>query len=276
MKTSIVVPLFNEVSTVNELLTRVVQAPMPVGVDKEIIIVESNSTDGTRLAVQNFLASERNGPIEFKLVLQEKPKGKGNAVRAGFENATGDFIIIQDGDLEYDVNEYPLLLQPLIDGKSQVVVGSRHLSAGSWKIRKFDQTPVKASIYNFAGIFFHGYFNLMFWSKVTDPTTMFKVFRRDCLSKITLVGDRFEFDLELLGKLILAGYTPYEVPVSYNSRGVEEGKKIRFFQDGYLCMLMMTRCRIEHTLIRFLNYFKILALQIKNRIYNGTNCYYRI
>ncbi len=257
MKTSIVVPLFNEAATCSELLNRVIKAPLPENMKREIIIVESNSTDGTRQAVQKFIADQGPNPgFEINLILQDKPKGKGNAVRAGFANATGDFIIIQDGDLEYDVNEYPMLLQPLIDGHTQVVVGSRHLSAGSWKIRKFDQTPIKATIYNFAGIFFHGYFNLMFWSKVTDPTTMFKVFRRDCLEKITLVGDRFEFDLELLGKLILAGYTPLEVPVSYNSRGIEQGKKIRFFQDGFLCMMMMTRCRLEHSFNSFLKLFQ--------------------
>jgi len=247
-KVSIVVPVFNESATVNELLKRVITAPLPAGMSREIVIVESNSTDGTRGLVQDFMKKNPSTPdVELKLVLEEKPSGKGHAVRAGFKGATGDIIIIQDGDLEYDVNEYPILVQPIVDGRTHVVVGSRHLSAGSWKIRKFDQTPIRAAIYNFAGIFFHGYFNLMFWSKVTDPTTMFKVFRRDCLKRITLRGDRFEFDLELLGKLILAGYVPYEVPVSYNSRGIEQGKKIRFFQDGFLCMVMMTMCRLEHS-----------------------------
>lgn len=257
MKVSIVVPIFNESATVKELLLKVIQAPLPAGVDRELVIVESNSPDGTRKIVQEFI-SEQQPNLNFllNLVLQEKPSGKGNAVREGMDNATGDIIIIQDGDLEYDVNDYPTLVQPILDGKTSVVVGSRHLSAGSWKIRKFDQTPIKAAIYNFAGIFFHGYFNLMFWSKVTDPTTMFKVFKRDCLKKITLRGDRFEFDLELLGKLILAGYVPYEVPVSYNSRGVEQGKKIRFFSDGYRCMLMMTVCRLEHWAKSLTSYFQ--------------------
>ncbi len=260
LKTSIVVPIFNESATVIQLLERVVSAPLPEGVTREIVIVESNSKDGTRELVQDYIAKNKSRfGFDIKLVLQAKPSGKGNAVREGFKNATGDFIIIQDGDLEYDVNDYPSLLRPLMEGKSQVVVGSRHLSAGSWKIRKFDQTPFKAAIYNFAGIFFHGYFNLMFWSKVTDPTTMFKVFRRDCLDKITLRGDRFEFDLELLGKLILAGFTPYEVPVTYNSRGVEQGKKIRFFQDGYRCMMMMTMCRIEYALKNFAEFLRFGA-----------------
>ncbi len=250
MKTvSIIVPVFNESATVKELLERVIAAPLPEGMDKEIVIVESNSTDGTRHLVQSFVnKTPDTAGLKMKLVLQDRPSGKGNAVRAGFDNATGDIIIIQDGDLEYDVNDYPILVQPILEGRTHVVVGSRHLSAGSWKIRKFDQTPIRATIYNFAGIFFHGYFNLMFWSKVTDPTTMFKVFRRDCLKRIKLRGDRFEFDLELLGKLILAGYVPFEVPVSYNSRGIEQGKKIRFFQDGYRCMLMMTMCRLEYSL----------------------------
>ena len=158
MKTvSIVVPVFNESATVAELLKRVIAAPLPQGIDKEIVIVESNSTDGTRGLVQSFVSKTPNtADLKIKLVLQEKPSGKGNAVRAGFDNATGDIIIIQDGDLEYDVNDYPILVQPILEGRTHVVVGSRHLSAGSWKIRKFDQTPIRAAIYNFAGIFFHG------------------------------------------------------------------------------------------------------------------------
>jgi glycosyltransferase involved in cell wall biosynthesis len=247
MKLSILVPVYNEARTALELLSRVCGAPLPHGVAKEIIIVESNSTDGTRELVQNFVKA--NQALPLKLILQERPRGKGNAVIEALKAASGDIVLIQDGDLEYDVGDYPALLQPILDGRADFVLGSRHLSAGSWKIRKFEKDPYKSILLNLGGIFFHGIFNLLYGQHLTDPTTMYKVFRRKCLEGISLVSHRFDFDFELVAKLIRAGYKPLEVPVSYQSRGFGEGKKVRVFRDPFLWLWAIFKfrfCRLEN------------------------------
>ena len=242
MKVSIVIPVYNEGATVGELLHQVWEQPLEL--EKEMVIVESNSSDGSRDIVKKF-AQEKDAlaPGSVKLVLQERPRGKGSAMREGFAHATGDIILIQDADLEYDVKDYPAVLAPIVEGKTAFVLGSRHLSAGSWKIRKFEGAFIKAQFMNLGGALFHGYFNILFGTHLTDPTTMFKVFRRDCLEHFTLKANRFDFDFELLGKLIRAGYPPLEVPISYVSRGFEEGKKVRIFRDPPMWMWMILKTR---------------------------------
>lgn len=230
-KLSIIVPVFNEGKTVRQLLDLVWNQQIS-GVEKEFVIVESNSQDDSRAIVQKF-ANEKNTivPHSVKLILQEAPGGKGKAVREGFRAATGEIILIQDADLEYDVKDYPSLLEPILDGHSHFVLGSRHMGAGNWKIRKFGKNQIRSRIMNLGGILFHGLFNLFFGTRLTDPTTMYKVFRRSCLKEFDLVSNRFDFDFELLGKLIRAGFMPIEIPVSYVSRGFEDGKKVRVFRD---------------------------------------------
>lgn len=232
---SIIIPIYNEAATIEQLFARVVGQEIS-DYSKEIILVESNSTDGSRELVKKIVESAKapsgmQNPFRVSAVFQNQPMGKGNAVRAGMESATGDIILIQDADLEYDTADYPALLEPIRSGKAQFVLGSRHLSAGNWKIRKFENDPFRSIVLNFGGIFFHGLFNLVFQVKLSDPTTMFKVFSRSCIANLSLTRDRFDFDYELAGKLIRAGFVPYEVPVSYKSRGFSEGKKIRIFRD---------------------------------------------
>ena len=238
LKLSIILPIYNEVASVRQLLNMVWLQPV-LNLEKELIIIESNSTDGTREIVKRFVSAHAG----VKLILQPKPRGKGNAVREGFIAATGDIILIQDGDLEYDTKDYPLLIQPILDGKTDFVLGSRHLAAGSWKIRNFGNTKIRSLLMNFGGIFFHGVFNLVYGQSLTDPTTMYKVFRRRCLENLHLVSDRFDFDFELLGKLIRAGYTPFEVPILYSSRGFQDGKKIRVFRDPFTWIWAIFRFR---------------------------------
>lgn len=241
-KVSIVIPVFNEAATVKDLLFSV--WAQPISIDKELIIIESNSTDGTRALVKEF-AQEKNRvtPGVVTLVLQDRPKGKGFAVRQGLEKATGDIILIQDGDLEYDVKDYPQLLQPIIDGKASFVLGSRHLSASTWKIRSFAKDKFKAVFMNLGGALFHSFFNVVYRQKLTDPTTMYKVFEKKCLKGIHFESNRFDFDFELVAKLIRAGYTPLEVPVSYKSRGFDEGKKIRVFRDPFAWIWAIVKFR---------------------------------
>lgn len=231
MKISIILPVYNEVNTLETLLERVYQQPIP-GHTKELVIVESNSKDGSREVVQQFAARHAQTlEPEIKVVLQDSPRGKGFAVRAGLKKVSGDIILIQDGDLEYDVRDYPALIAPIADGRTRFVLGSRHLATGQWKIRKFDEDPFRSTLLNLGGILFHGLFNLMYGQRLTDPTTMYKVFRTDCLEGITLISNRFDLDFELVAKLIRAGFSPMEIPVNYKSRGFEEGKKVRVILD---------------------------------------------
>ncbi len=240
MKVSIIIPVYNEASTVVELLEQVWQQPLTL--EKEIIIIESNSTDGSRELVERF-AQEKRGQVT--LILQERPRGKGFAVREGFKKATGDIILIQDADLEYDVKDYPTVLQPIIDGRTSFVLGSRHVQGDTRNIRKFEGSPIKAQFMNFGAVLFHTFFNVLFGVRLTDPTTMFKVFRRSCLDSFTLSGNRFDLDFELLGKLIRAGFYPIEVPISYKSRSFAEGKKIRIILDPLLWVRIILKTRFS-------------------------------
>ena len=240
---SIIIPVYNEAATVVRLLDQVWLQSLPI--PKELVIIESNSTDGSRALVQSWVGRTKSQDpgASISLLQQPVPRGKGNAVREGLAAARGTYILIQDGDLEYDVSDYPALLQPLIEGKTRFVLGSRHLSAGDWKIREFAKEPWKAILLNFGGILFHGLFNVLFGTKLTDPTTMYKVFRRDCLEHFTLTGNRFDLDFELVGKLIRAGFPPLEIPVGYRSRSYAEGKKIRIIHDPLLWIRIMFKTR---------------------------------
>lgn len=244
MKVSIVIAVYNEASTVGALLERVWAQPLP-GLTRELIIVESNSTDGSRAIVAEFIArhSAAGGSAHVQAIYQDRPCGKGRAIRAGFAASSGDILLIQDADLEYEVSEYPDLLRPIIEGRTAFVLGSRHLGPARWKIRQFANNGLLASLMNAGGVLFRGLFNLLFSVRLTDPTTMYKVFRADCLEGLSFNCDRFDFDFELLGKLIRAGYAPLEVPVSYRSRGFEEGKKIRILRDPVTWVVAILRCR---------------------------------
>lgn len=242
MKLSIIIAVFNEESTVGVLLNRVWGTQID-GITKEIIIVESNSTDRSREICSEFVERHQNATGDsIQLHLQSAPLGKGFAVREGLAKATGDIVIIQDADLEYDINDYQFLIKPITEGKADFVLGSRHLAAGNWKIRKFNKSPVKSTLFNIGGLLFHALFNRIYGQNLTDPTTMFKVFRRSCIEGLRFTSNRFDFDFELVGKLIRAGYNPLEIPVSYFSRGFEEGKKTRIFRDP----LTWTRAILWH------------------------------
>lgn len=221
---SVIVPVFNEIATVRTALDALLAKRIP-GVDIEVIIVESNSTDGSRDAVR---ACE--GRPGVKIILEPQPQGKGHAVRAGLAQATGDIVLIQDADLEYDLGDYEPLLAPILAGERTFVLGSRH-GQGGFKIRQFDDQPLRAFVLNSAHWAFTFLINASLGIRLRDPFTMYKVFRRDCLRGLTLTCNRFDFDWELLIKLVRAGHRPVEIPVNYTSRSFAEGKKIRVFRD---------------------------------------------
>jgi hypothetical protein len=225
LRLSVVMPVYNERSGFQKTMERLLDKEIPE-VDIDVIVVESNSTDGTR---EDVLAYRDDPRVE--VILEEKPSGKGHAVRRGLEVAAGDFILIQDADLEYDIDDYDALLEPLSRYEVGFVLGMRTSADGSWGVRKFGQNTMTSHVMNVGHLVFLALFNLVYRQKLRDPFTMYKVFRKDCVHGLTFECDRFDFDWELTGKLIRAGYHPIELPVSYHSRSFHEGKKVSFFRD---------------------------------------------
>lgn len=234
---SLVVPVYQEAATIGVLLERLVGLEIP-GVDIEIVAVESNSSDGTREIVLGYAKHPR-----VLVVLQAQPRGKGHAVREGLAHVSGDFIGIQDGDLEYRLDDYPALLAPLLDGTADVVLGSRHVPGRP--LRQLGSHRLQSMIVNAAHLGFTLLFNLTYGVRLRDPFTMYKLFRAECIDGLVLVSDRFDFDWELLGKLIRRGYRPQEIPVAYNSRSFETGKKVRFFRDPPTWLVACMRFRLS-------------------------------
>jgi len=222
---TIVLPVYNEGSTFPVLMEQLLGLEL-VNIKKEIIIVESNSKDNSRDLVLKY----KDHP-EVKLVLQEKPNGKGNAVREGMKNATGDIMLIQDADLEYDLNDYHALLEPILAYRKPFILGSRH--SGKRKMRHFNDQAYLSAYLNFGHVLFTTLLNILFGQRMKDPFTMFKVFRRDCLYNLKFECNRFDFDYELVIKLLRKGYVPVEIPVNYYSRSFKEGKKVNIFRDPF-------------------------------------------
>ena len=237
MKVSILIPVYNEARTCRALLEAVLAADC-AGCEKEILVVESNSTDGTQAIVREYESKRL-----LRALYEDRPRGKGHALKAALGAATGDIVLIQDADLEYKVSEYPALLKPILDGRADFVLGSRHLGANTWQIRKFITNHLSARVINLGGLLYTTLFNVLYGVKLTDPATMFKVFRRACLEGVRLRSNWFELDWEIVAKLVRKGHLPQEVPVSYASRSVEEGKKIRFWRDGPLVFWAILRVR---------------------------------
>jgi glycosyltransferase involved in cell wall biosynthesis len=239
---SVVMPVYNEAETVGVAIERVLSLQIP-DVLIELVVVESNSTDGSR----DIVASYRDAP-GVKVVLQDAARGKGNAVREGFERAAGSIILIQDADLEYSIDDYPALLEPIVDGRVDFTLGCRHVRGKPMRIMA--DTRVRASIVNAAHWVFLGMFNLTYGTRLRDPFTMYKVFRSECIDGVEFVSDRFDFDWELMAKLVRLGYLPLEVPVTYNARTFGEGKKVRFFRDPPTWVWACIRfrfCRLRRT-----------------------------
>lgn len=233
---SVVVPVFNEAATTRQTLAALLDKEIP-GLQIEILIVESNSTDGSREIVLGFREHPR-----VRIILEDRPSGKGHAVRAGFAAATGDILLIQDADLEYDLADYESLLAPIMAGRQAFVLGSRH-GRGGWAIRKFSDQPFRALVLNLAHWTFTLLINASLGIWLKDPFTMYKVFRRECLNGLTFTCNRFDFDWELLIKLVRNGYRPIEIPITYRSRSFQQGKKIRMFRDPFTWLIAWGKAR---------------------------------
>ncbi len=235
---SIVMPVFNEATSVRAGIERVLAKQLP-DLDIELIIVESHSTDGTGEIVREY-----EGRSRVKVVWEEHPRGKGHAVRAGFSHLRGDFVLIQDADDEYDIEDYDVLLEPLMSGEAEFVLGARH-GGRTWKMRQFNDQRLAGGFLNFGHWLFTALVNVLFGLRLRDPFTMYKVFRTDCLRGLTFECNRFDFDFELLIKLVRRGYRPIEIPVNYRSRSFKQGKKVNVFRDPWTWLRALIKYRLR-------------------------------
>ena len=220
MKLSVIIPVYNEVNTIAKIIERVKR----VLIEKEIIVVDDGSTDGTRGKIDSVPG--------IKILKHETNRGKGAAIRTGLAFAFGELVIVQDADLEYDPNDYLELIKPIEEGVADVVYGSRNLGN--------NKSGMKA--YKWGGVFLSHLANLLYGLRITDEATCYKLFKTDVLKSLNLKCQRFEFCPEVTAKLAKRKYRIKEVPISYNPRSFAEGKKIKW-TDGVLAIFYLIKFR---------------------------------
>lgn len=232
LKISVIIPVYNEVHVLPQVIERVLAAPLPAGCEKEIIVVDDGSTDGTTEWLSGY-----HGP--FVVVHHSVVNfGKGAAIRIGIAKATGDVILIQDGDLEYDPRDWVAVLTPIVEGHADAVYGSRFLGTlrdGRHGMKRSNWLANK--ILTFAA-------NTLYGAGITDEATAYKAFRTSVIRRVRLRCLRFEFCPEVTAKIRRCGVRIHEVPISYNPRGILEGKKIRW-QDGVQALWTLIRYRFQ-------------------------------
>ena len=229
---SVIIPAYNEEATISRLLDAVLDCDLPPGVDREVVVVDDASTDGTQNALEPYASNPR-----VRIFRQSRNRGKGSALRRGFAEARGDFVIVQDADLEYDPREYPKLLQPVLDGRADVVYGSRFMGSDAHRVLFFWHSVGNRLL----TLLSNSVTNL----NLTDMETCYKLFRIEILRRIELREDRFGIEPEVTAKVARLGVRIYEVGISYAGRTYEEGKKIGW-RDG----LWALWCIFKYGLLR--------------------------
>jgi len=236
-------PVYNERGTLEEIVNRVREVNLtvdtegknpllhgPIQLEREIVIVDDGSTDGTREILNKWMAKP---PRDMCIVFHRQNGGKGAALRTGFEHASGDLIVIQDADLEYDPRDYVKLLEPILEGRTPVVYGSR-FSGGPRAAMSLTHTMGNKLLTVVT--------NVLYGTSLSDMETCYKCFRRDVIANMPLRSRRFEIEPELTAKILKRGYTIFEVPISYNGRAFHEGKKITW-RDGFTALRTLVKYR---------------------------------
>lgn len=230
MKLSIIIPVYNEKGTILEILKRINNVVL--GLEKEIIIVDDFSNDGTSEILKSL---DKN---LYSVIFKNKNEGKGSAIKAGLKRVTGDIILFQDADLEYDPSDYPAMIAPIINGKTEVVLGVR--IEEKRKILKYKSLYFFISFWG--GKFITFLTNLLFWNNASEYEGCYKAFTRDVLSNVKIKSNGFQYDNELICKILKKGYKTVDVPIKYFPRDYEQGKHIRF-KDGFLILWTIIKYR---------------------------------
>lgn len=242
---SIIMPVYNEIGTLEEIIRRVRAVDLtitaedaagpndpPCQLEKEIIIVDDGSTDGTREILARLQAEE---PEDLRIIYHERNGGKGAALRTGFEAATGAIFVVQDADLEYNPGDYVNLLAPILAGRTDVVYGSRFLGGPRAAMSLMHTIGNKGVTW---------FTNLLYGTVLTDMETCYKCFRRDVIQGMTLHSQRFEIEAELTAKILKRNYPIFETPISYNGRQFHEGKKLTW-RDGFTAIATLIKYRFS-------------------------------
>jgi glycosyltransferase involved in cell wall biosynthesis len=227
-KLSIVVPVFNERNTLVEILRRMRAVELPDGIEREIIVVDDGSSDGTRDVLNQL------GDSTVRVVMHEVNRGKGAALRTGFAHATGEYVLVQDADLEYDPEDWPRMLNPVLRGKARVVYGSRFTG----------ERRNMLLLHWIGNRFLSMTTNVLYNTTLSDMETCYKLIERDLVASMRLHSNRFDIEPEITAKILKRGIRIYEVPISYSGREFDEGKKITW-RDGFSALWTLVKYRFR-------------------------------